>query len=488
MIILLHNLKIQNKFNQLILHIQIKEVCEDVFYSIFNAWRSIILIGIITGKRRKMTKKVFILSAMLAGSISCLQAQTRMLTLDEVFRLADENSKSINIHSLMTDKAEKAIEIAKNDLLPSVGAKATAQYISDCVTFDRDFGNWESGEMPHFGNSLILKATQVIYAGGKIRNNINLKRLEKESSVQDEILNRQDLRFLLAGYYLEISKLSNQKYVYENNISQTKLLVKDMQAAYKQGTALKSDITRYELQLQNLELGLTSVKNRINVISYKLASTIGLDPEIKITTDTANLLKLPIETKTQELWLNNKEEIPVMKKADLNIKMSENKIKSIKGEYLPDIKFAITGEMTGPIMVEVPPLDINFAYWFAGIEISYNLDVLFKGKKKMRHARINRQKMIVEKEYAEEELENSVHEACIGLYEAYTRMQTRLKSVQLAHENYNIVRQRYLNGLSLITDMLDAGNTQLDTELQLANDRINIIYQYLLLKKITGTL
>lgn len=488
MIILLHNLKIQNKFNQLILHIQIKEVCEDVFYSIFNAWRSIILIGIITGKRRKMTKKVFILSAMLAGSISCLQAQTRMLTLDEVFRLADENSKSINIHSLMTDKAEKAIEIAKNDLLPSVGAKATAQYISDCVTFDRDFGNWESGEMPHFGNSLILKATQVIYAGGKIRNNINLKRLEKESSVQDEILNRQDLRFLLAGYYLEISKLSNQKYVYENNISQTKLLVKDMQAAYKQGTALKSDITRYELQLQNLELGLTSVKNRINVISYKLASTIGLDPEIKITTDTANLLKLPIETKTQELWLNNKEEIPIMKKADLNIKMSENKIKSIKGEYLPDIKFAITGEMTGPIMVEVPPLDINFAYWFAGIEISYNLDVLFKGKKKMRHARINRQKTIVEKEYAEEELQNSVHEACIGLDEAYTRMQTRMKSVQLAHENYNIVRQRYLNGLSLITDMLDAGNTQLDTELQLANDRINIIYQYLLLKKITGTL
>ena len=446
-----------------------------------------ITIGIITGKK-KMTKKGFIFSAMLAVSISCMQAQTQMLTMDEVFRLADENSKSINIHSLMTDEAEKAIEIAKNDLLPSVGAKANVQYIGNCVTFDRDYSNWETGELPHFGNSLILKATQVIYAGGKIKNNINLKRLEKESSVQDEILNRQDLRFLLAGYYLEISKLSNQKFVYENNISQTKLLVKDMQAAYKQGTALKSDITRYELQLQNLELGLTSVKNRINVISYKLASTIGLDPEVKIVTDTASLLKLPIESKSQELWLSNKEEIPMMKKADLNIKMSENKIKSIKGEYLPDIRFAVTGEMTGPIMVEVPPLDINFAYWFAGIEISYNLDMLFKGKKKMRHARINRQKMIVEKEYAEEELENSVHEACIGLDEAYTRMQTRLKSVQLAHENYNIVRQRYLNGLSLITDMLDAGNTQLDTELQLANDRINIIYQYLLLKKITGTL
>lgn len=435
-----------------------------------------------------MNRKGLILLAMLAGSITCSHAQTQVMTLDEIFKLADTNAKSINIHSLMTEEAEQAVKIAKNDLLPSIGAKATAQYISDCVTFDRDFGNWESGEMPHFGNSLILKATQAIYSGGRISNNIKLKRLQKESYIQDEKQNRQDLRFLLASYYLEISKLSNQKYVYENNISQTRLLVKDMQASYKQGTALKSDITRYELQLQNLELGLTSVKNRINVISYKLASTIGIDPDIMIMTDTTSLFRMPIEEKSKDLWLNNKYDIPAMKKADLNIKMSENKLKSIKGEYLPDIKFAITGEMTGPILVEVPPIDINFAYWFAGIEISYNLDVLFKGKKKLTHARINRQKMIIEKEYAEEELQNSVHEACIGLNEAYTRMQTRLKSVQLAHENYNIVRQRYLNGLSLITDMLDAGNTQLDTELQLANDRINIIYQYFLLKKITGTL
>lgn len=435
-----------------------------------------------------MNRKGLILLAMLDGSITCSHAQTQVMTLDEIFKLADTNAKSINIHSLMTEEAEQAVKIAKNDLLPSIGAKATAQYISDCVTFDRDFGNWESGEMPHFGNSLILKATQAIYSGGRISNNIKLKRLQKESYIQDEKQNRQDLRFLLASYYLEISKLSNQKYVYENNISQTRLLVKDMQASYKQGTALKSDITRYELQLQNLELGLTSVKNRINVISYKLASTIGIDPDIMIMTDTTSLFRMPIEEKSKDLWLNNKYDIPAMKKADLNIKMSENKLKSIKGEYLPDIKFAITGEMTGPILVEVPPIDINFAYWFAGIEISYNLDVLFKGKKKLTHARINRQKMIIEKEYAEEELQNSVHEACIGLNEAYTRMQTRLKSVQLAHENYNIVRQRYLNGLSLITDMLDAGNTQLDTELQLANDRINIIYQYFLLKKITGTL
>ena len=72
----------------------------------------------------------------------------------------------------------------------------------------------------------------------------------------------------------------------------------------------------------------------------------------------------------------------------------------------------------------------------------------------------------------------------MNLNEAYVRLNTQQKSVQLAHENFRIVRQRYLNGLSLITDMLDASNMQLDMELQPANYQIGILYQYYLLKKL----
>ena len=130
----------------------------------------------------------------------------------------------------------------------------------------------------------------------------------------------------------------------------------------------------------------------------------------------------------------------------------------------------------------------NFNYWFAGVSVSYNLDDLFKTKKKLKQARISTLKTQEQRRLAEEELDNAIHAAYIGLNEAYTRLQTQQKSVQLAHENFNIVKHRYLNGLSLITDMLDASNTQLDTELQLTNDQINILYQYYLLKKLNGTL
>lgn len=55
-----------------------------------------------------------------------------------------------------------------------------------------------------------------------------------------------------------------------------------MKASYRQGTALKSDITRYELQLQSLELSLTSVKDKIDVLSHKLATAVGLEPDVLI--------------------------------------------------------------------------------------------------------------------------------------------------------------------------------------------------------------
>lgn len=128
----------------------------------------------------------------------------------------------------------------------------------------------------------------------------------------------------------------------------------------------------------------------------------------------------------------------------------------------------------------------NFNYWFAGVGISFNLDALFKSKKELKQARIATSKAEKNYQLVKEEIENKVHEAYVNLNEAYVRLHTQQKSVQLAHENFRIVRQRYLNGLSLITDMLDASNMQLDMELQLANYQIGILYQYYLLKKITG--
>lgn len=353
---------------------------------------------------------------------------------------------------------------------------------------DRNFAHAVHADMPHFGNSFVLKASQVIYAGGAVAKGIERSKLQKKEAELEYVENRQDIRFLLAGYYLDLFQLNNQKRVYESNISQTRLLVKDMKVSYHQGTALKSDITRYELQLQSLELSLTSVKDKIDVLSHKLATAVGLDPDVLILPDTTELLKFNVENRTEEDWLLEIHHTPSVRLADIRIEQEKNKQDLIRAERRPKISLVAANDFTGPILIEVPPLNNNFTYWYAGVGISYNIDALFKSKRKLKQAQLATRKMEEARRVAEEEAENDIHAAYVNLNEAYIRLRTQKKSVQLVHENFNIVRQRYVNGLALITDMLDASNTQLDMELQLANYQIGILYQYYLLKKLTGNL
>ena len=103
-----------------------------------------------------------------------LFAQTldrRVLGIDEMFRLADENSQSIQTYKTGKEAADEALKAAKSQRLPDIGASPhLVTWATDI--WDRDFKNGQNIPMPHFGNNFALEAQQVIYAGGAINSSI----------------------------------------------------------------------------------------------------------------------------------------------------------------------------------------------------------------------------------------------------------------------------------------------------------------------------
>ena len=61
-------------------------------------------------------------------------------------------------------------------------------------------------------------------------------------------------------------------------------------------------------------------------------------------------------------------------------------------------------------------------------------------------------------------------------------------SAKQAEENYRIMRNRYLNQLAILTDLLDADNLRLDAELQLTTARTQVVYTYYELLRAIGEL
>ena len=140
-----------------------------------------------------------------ALSISLAPAQTfQKMTIEEMFELADANSRSIRMFRLAEEEAGQAVKVARNAQLPSIDVSVSTSYLGDAWLADSDFTNGENAAMPHFGNNFALEAQQVIYAGGAINSSITLAELGQQMAALDWQKNRQEIRFLLTGYYLVI--------------------------------------------------------------------------------------------------------------------------------------------------------------------------------------------------------------------------------------------------------------------------------------------
>ena len=67
-----------------------------------------------------------------ALSISLVSAQTfQKMTIEEMFELADANSRSIRTFRLAEEEAGQAVKVARNAQLPSIDVSVSASYLGD---------------------------------------------------------------------------------------------------------------------------------------------------------------------------------------------------------------------------------------------------------------------------------------------------------------------------------------------------------------------
>ena len=117
----------------------------------------------------KRLKELFVF--VWALNISVVSAQTfQKMTIEEMFEMADANSRSIRTFRLAEEEAGQAVKVAKNAQLPSIDVSVSASYLGDAWLADRDFTNGENAAMPHFGNNFAIEASQVLYAGLPLLN------------------------------------------------------------------------------------------------------------------------------------------------------------------------------------------------------------------------------------------------------------------------------------------------------------------------------
>ncbi|MBQ8760469.1 MAG: TolC family protein [Bacteroidales bacterium] len=431
-----------------------------------------------------------VMSLCLTLCVNFMYAQDineRRLSIEEMFELAEQNNSRIKLGNTAVKEAQENVRVAENAYLPSIAASLSLSYNGDGIIMDRNFGNSFKAEIPSFGNNFALEVSQVIYAGGAINNSVKMSELQAQLASLSADKNKQEVRFLIIGNYLELCKLENQVKVFELHIEQTQKVLDDMRIKRQQGTALQNDITRYELKMQNLEYNKTQLLNAKQIINNQLNVALGLPHETIIVPDSISIEHLT--ERELDSWQDAAQSsaLPIQM-AEKAIEMSEHKVKLSNSERLPKIALFAFDNLNGPVTIEIPAINKNFNYWGIGLGISYNFDQLYKSNKNLRADRLGVQKANEEMEVVKEQIFLAMQAAHIKYQEAYTLLETKEKSMELASQNYELVSYRYDNDLALLTELLDASSQKLDAELQAVNARINILYNYYKLHYISGTL
>lgn len=410
-----------------------------------------------------------------------LYSQERMMTLDELLAQADSGSVALRVARSGVEAArEAAVGADRATLLPDLSLSATVGYLGDGYGWGRDSSYSFPVPMPHFSTRFGLAAQQVIYAGGAMQSDLRQAELGVRMEELGYEQRRQDVRLHLVGYFLDLYRAQRQLEVYDSNLALTQRVIADLRAKHEQGTALKNDLTRYELQLATLQTQRTSVENNLRITNSRMVTLAGLPQGTRIVPavddelngDAVSADALPLAVQMAETKSN----------------MAEVQMEKSRAALLPYVALVAQDQLEGPVTIDITPYDINYNYWFVGIALKYDISSLWKNSREVRAARLRHEQARLERQDAEEQMAQTLSAARIHLDEAVSNHAVKQQSLQLATENYNLVADRYENDLALLVDMLDASNQKLSAELDLIAARLTVVYNQYLIQYLNGKL
>jgi outer membrane protein len=422
-----------------------------------------------------------VLMFLLVLTFNGLQAQEiHSVSLNEAVKLAKENNKKILRSQLETTLSEQNIKERKDLRLPDIELNGEYSRITNITEFKGN-GFLNGKEV----TKAIPEIYQVnstfkmpIYAGNKINNAIKIANQENEIAKIKNEKTQNDIELEVVANYLAIYKMMELQKIFDENIKEEKSRLKEVQSLQKHGTVTKNEVIRAELQLSDRELNsLTNSKN-IKIALHDLKTLIQIPENEQIVIDTtSNIDKMngldPYDFYLEKAFQN--EEMRIASQ-ELNIKKTE--LQLVKGNYLPTVNFFGNYGFYYPNYKFFPPNPYLYTLGQIGIEAHFDISALYKNKAKVQQATTQIEWQKMQSEIIKDEIQDQLFKEHTQYQEILEKFVVVDKALDLANENYRIVKLKYLNQLVLITEMVDADNALLQAKYNKISTKLDAVLKH----------
>lgn len=307
-------------------------------------------------------------------------AQTEILTLENCHQLARENYPAIAKLDLISKSSDYDIQNANKRYLPQISFSGQASYQSETISFPDALGT-PGGILPSISNDQYKIQGEINQLLYDGGNTKNQKKLIKANSE----LQLQNLEMNLYAIKQRINSIYFSILLIDAQLKQNELNIENFQTqVQKTEAALKNGIafrsSLDELKAEILNIEMTRTEYQSNRIAYLKMLSLFIGKELSASSQ----LQLP-----QSNYIPADINRPELKAYDLQKTIYDTQEKQLQSDYLPQVNAFFQGAYGRPTLNII---EDKFGPWYvAGIKLNWSLGSLYTLSNKKNIFKLYRQ-------------------------------------------------------------------------------------------------
>lgn len=430
------------------------------------------------------------LCLVLSSFFHAQMTDYRHLSLEQAIEIGLKNNKNIQISHLKQEMSATKEKDLKMEKLPDIEFHTSYTQVTNLYQHqDGVFNKATKYDAINGMYDFTLSASIPLYMGGKIRNTEKKAAIDTEISALKTHLDERQLKMEIITAFLQIHHLKEQQNLINDKMKEDSVNIRQVKTLKANGVVTVNEVLRTSLQLSNHTMSWTELDNDIQIAEHKLKTILSLPENQEMHVNTEDLISdqtaIPYIDELTETALRKNESVEITHK---NLSLKELDQKITKADYLPKITAGGEYFLKYPNMMFFPPEPYAYRLGMIGMNLTYPIENLYKNKYRMQEARENINLAQLQIEENEEKIRHNVYEAYKKFEETGEKVKIAEEAINQAKENYRIVKTKYANKLSLITELIDADNTYLEAESNLISVKINRQLKYYQLQYTIGNL
>ena len=434
---------------------------------------------------KRLTGKKMLLTAMALCAFGFAKAQTEQttqntltLTLDKALEIALDENPTIKVAAEEIALKKVASKEAWQSLLPEASLNGSLDHTIKAAEMKLNDMSFKMGQDGTNTANAGLSINLPLFAPAVYRA-MSMTKTDIELAVEKSRASELDLINQVTKAYYQLMLAQDSYEVLQGSYKLAEDNFNVVNAKYQQGAVSEFDKISAEVQMRSIKPNVISAVNAVTLAKLQLKVLMGITADVDIKTDD-NLtnyesMLFANQLKEEDVSLENN---TTMKQFELNMKLLEKNVKSLKTNFMPTLSMSFSYQYQSLYNPNINFFDYT---WSNSSSLMFNLSIpLYRASNftKVKSARIQMRQLDWNRIDTERKLNMQVVSYRNNMTASSEQVVSNKENVMQAEKAVQIAGKRYEVGKGTVLE-LNSSQVSL-TQAQLTYNQS--IYDYLVAK------